>query len=97
MGLLWEFFFVSLGSAEIPWVSGLLLVLVLPFCGPLLGLFGLCFGPGVRGVMALGGLGGQGFVTGFRCYVKIIHWNRGRYSFLIPASSVWTRTLVCLQ
>ena len=27
-------FFVSLWSAEIPWVSGLLLVLVLPFSGP---------------------------------------------------------------
>ena len=39
VGLLWEFFFfcccffVSLGSAGVPWVSGLLLVLVLPFSG----------------------------------------------------------------
>ena len=60
--------------------------------GAFLGLFGLCFDPGVRGVMALGDLGGQGFEADFRRYVKIIHWNWGRYSFLIPASGVWTRT-----
>ena len=48
-----------------------------------LGLFVLCFSPGVRGVMALGGLGGQGLETDFRHYDKIIHWNRGRYSFPI--------------
>ena len=65
--------------------------------GAFLWLFGLCFGPGVRGVMALGGLVGQGFETDFRRYDKIIHWNWGRYSFLIPASSVWTRSLVCLH
>ena len=65
--------------------------------GVFLRLFGLCFGPGVRGVMALGGLGGQSFETDSRRYDKIIHWNCGRYSFLIPASSVWTRTLVCLH
>ena len=61
------------------------------------GLFGLCFGSGVRGVMALGDLGGQGFEADFPPYDKIIHWNWGRYSFLIPASSVRTRTLVCLH
>ena len=38
--------------------------------GAFLGLFAFCFGPGVRGVMALGGLGGQGFETDFRRYVN---------------------------
>ena len=41
--------------------------------GAFLGLFGLCFGPSVPGVMALVGLGGQGFETDFCCYDKIIH------------------------
>ena len=40
VGLLWEFFFVSLGSAGIPWVLGLLLVLMLPFTGSFWGCLG---------------------------------------------------------
>ena len=36
----------------------------------------------------IGGLGGRGFETDFHRYDKIIHWNWGRYSFLIPVSSV---------
>ena len=76
-------FLVFLGSAGIPWALRLLLVLVLPFSGHFLELFGLCFGPGVRGVIVLGGLGGQGFETDFRHYNKIIHWNWERYSFPI--------------
>ena len=65
--------------------------------GALFGAIWAVLRSGVRGVMALGGLGGQDFETDFRHYDKIIHWNWGRYFFLIPASIVWTRTLVCLH
>ena len=60
VGLLWEFFFLSpLGMLEFH------------VLGPFWGLFGLCFGLCVHGVMALGGLGGQGFETVFHRYDKI--------------------------
>ena len=49
--------------------------------------------------MVLSGLGTVAKVLKdqFRRYVKIIHWNWGRYSFLFATGSLWTRTLVYCQ
>ena len=90
------FFFVSIGSAGIPWASTLLLALMLPFSG-LSGAVWVVLRSGCAWGYGAWWSGWRGFETGFRRYDKIIDWNWGRYSFLIPASNVWTCTLVCLH
>ena len=100
MGLLWEFFLLLLLFFCLPWEcwDSMGIGTSVGTRVALLGVFlEVCFGPSVHGVMELCGLGGRGFQTDFRRYDKIIHWNWGRYSFLIPANGVWTRTLVCLH
>ena len=84
LGLLWEYW----DSMGIRTSVGTRVALLGPFW---LVLWSRCVN------MRLWNLGGQGFGKDFPHYDKTIHWNWERYSFLIPTSSIWTHTLVCLH